>query len=135
MANSVLTPFPDIERVLVVLLGAIEGVAGAGAVTPSNLGADDSMPFIRVQRTGGGDDLITDSAKVSIDAFGATRDDAYSLAEQIRQILLKNPIVANGYVIDHVATGVGPTDIPWGADASNVRRFNASYTLSVRRPS
>lgn len=132
MANSKLTDFPDIEAELIALLGAIEGVIGAGTVTPSSLGADGSMPFVRVQRTGGGDNLITDSAKVSIDAFGATRSDAYLLAEQIRQLLLTNPIVLEGCVIDHVSTGTGPVDIPWG-DTTNVRRYNAAYTLSARR--
>ena len=132
MANSKLTAFPDIEAVLVTFLSEIDGVVGVGTVTPPTLGADGSMPFIRVQRTGGGDDLFTDSAKVSIDAFGATRGDAYSLAETIRQLLLTNPIVLPDCVIDHVLTGTAPVDVPWG-DPTNVRRYNASYTLSARR--
>jgi hypothetical protein len=131
--GSVYTPFPDVEVALMAALDGLEG-AGVGTVTPATLGSAGTLPFIRIMRVGGSDDRFNDSARVSIDAFGATRGDAQTLAEAIRQTLLNWPIVidgANSCVIDKVTTNVGPMDIPWGD--VNVRRQNASYTVVVRR--
>lgn len=126
MANF--TDFPDVEVVLMTVLG---GLATTGTVTPSTL--QNSLPFIRIMRVGGADDRFNDSARVSIDAFGADRAAARSLAESIRQTLLAWPIVVDdpSCVIDKVTTNVGPMEIPWGD--VNVRRQNASYTVVVRR--
>lgn len=126
MANF--TDFPDVEVVLMTVLG---GLATTGTVTPSTL--QNSLPFIRIMRVGGSDDRFNDSARVSIDAFGADRAAARTLAESIRQTLLAWPIVVGdpSCVIDKVTTNVGPMEIPWGD--VNVRRQNASYTVVVRR--
>lgn len=90
------------------------------------------LPFIRITRTGGGDDRITDNARVSIDAFAGTRADSYTLAEAVRQKMLVWPIVLSNCVIDRIITTTGPMEVPWGD--VNVRRRVATYTVSTRRP-
>jgi hypothetical protein len=120
-------PFPDIEAALVELLSDL---ATCGTVTPPNL--DSSLPFIRIMRYGGNDDLINDSARIDIDAFGQDRASSYELGEAIRQRLLAFPFSLTNCVIDKVTSNTGPMEIPWG-DA-NVRRRNASYTVICRRP-
>lgn len=119
-------PFPDIEAALISLLGDL---ATCGTVTPANL--DTSLPFIRIMRYGGADDLISDSSRVDIDAFESTRELSYQLGEAVRQRILSFPFSLTGCVIDKVTSNTGPMEIPWG-DA-NVRRRNASYTVICRR--
>jgi hypothetical protein len=107
----------------------LSGLAPTGTVTPPNL--NTSLPFIRVMRIGGGDTRFIDTAHVDVDAFGATREAAYTLAEACRQILLAFPLVTAAGVIDSVETQAGPHEIPWGN--SNVRRRTSSYTITARR--
>lgn len=90
------------------------------------------LPFIRITRVGGGDDRITDNARVSVDAFAGTRADSYTLAEAIRQKMLLWPIVLSNCVIDRIITTTGPMEVSWGD--VNVRRRVATYTVSTRRP-
>ena len=130
MANSTLTAFPDLESALMGFLTGVVAGATCGTATPSNLA--DALPFVRITRFGGNDDLITDTARVSIDAFTADWTSCQVLAEAIRQKMLNSrPIVLEDCVIDHVSTLTGPSEIAWGD--VNVRRRNASYQVSARR--
>lgn len=104
-------------------------LATVGTVTPPNLGA--SLPFVRIVRIGGAGTRFIDTARIDVDAFAATRSSAYSLAESCRQRLINVPHVVAAGRIDSVITDSGPHEIPWGDPA--VRRFTASYTLTVRR--
>jgi hypothetical protein len=119
-------PYPDVEQ---LLLDVLADLGTCATVTPSDL--QNHLPFIRLARFGGGNDQVSDAARVSIDAFGATRPDAYELAESIRQRLMSNPHGTPAGLIDLVETDTGPNEIPWGD--VNVRRFNASYTVTTRR--
>lgn len=121
------TDFPDLETAVMDLLSDL---ASTGTVAPADLLT--SMPFVRVMRIGGGDTRFIDTAHVDVDAFGATRAAAYSLAEACREVLLSFPYVTAVGVIDSVVTDSGPHEIPWGDP--NVRRLTASYTLTARRP-
>lgn len=114
------------------LIGTLEVNSVAvttGTVTPANLVT--SMPFVRVMRIGGGDTRFDDTAHIDIDAFGATREAAYGLAESCRQLLLGFPYVTAAGVIDSVVTTAGPHEVPWGD--IGVRRLTASYAISSRR--
>jgi hypothetical protein len=129
---SEFTAFQDVETVLMTYLTGVVTGATCGTATPDNLG--DVLPFIRIMRIGGGDDRHFDTAKVSIDSFGLTRMDSYTLGEAIRQALLSYPIVIPGtpdQVIDLVTTETAPQEIPWGD--VNVRRRNAVYSVWTRR--
>lgn len=119
--------FPDIERALMTLLSDL---AATGTQTPDDL--QDSMPFVRVARYGGPDDRFTDTARVDVDCFAASRDAAHTLAEQVRARLLSYPHVVGSTVIDRAITDNGPNEIPWSNDP-NVRRFTAAYQVRARR--
>lgn len=121
-------PFPDVEVVLVDLLSDL---GETGTLTPANL--QDVMPFIRVQRVAGADDKVTDRATVAIDSFAATRPAAVALAEAVRQRLISHPNPVPGVgTLDFAVTVTGPNELPW-ADTQSIRRFTATYRLSVRR--
>lgn len=119
-------PYPDVEQ---ALLDVVSDLGTCATVTPPDL--ENHLPFIRIARFGGGNDQVSDSARVSIDAFGANRPDAYTLAEAIRQRLISNPHGTASGLLDLVETDTGPNEIPWGD--VKVRRFNASYTVTTRR--
>lgn len=121
-------PYPDVEVMLVDLLADL---APAGTVTPPNLQA--AMPYLRVKRIGGTDDLWSDFALVAIDAFDADRVTAQTLAEAVRQRLLTFPHVVTGVgTLDRAETATGPNEVPWSEDQT-VRRFTASYRVVARR--
>lgn len=121
-----LAPFPDSEAVLMDL---VEDLGNTGEVTDDQL--LDNLPFIRVGRIGGVDDLITDRPRLVVDTFAATRAQAYTLAETIRQRLTSGPSRVGSAVIDKAITLSGPQEVPW---SPAVRRYSASYQLSFRRP-
>lgn len=122
-------PYPDVEACLVELLADL---AATGTVVPSDL--QSAVPFIRIKRTGGPNDLVSDSPSVTIDSFvlneAGGRSNAYDLAETIRQRLLDVPHRTSVGLIDFVSTTSGPAEIPWG---SEVWRYSASYSISSRR--
>lgn len=119
-------PFPSAQRAVAEVLA---GFGSTGSRVPADLLG--SLPFIRIQRTGGPDDLVFDSARVSIDVFTATDAESDSLSEAVRQHLLAVPHRTSVGLIDLVTTITGPAEIPWGD--LDVRRYNASYTVSSRR--
>lgn len=121
-----LTVFPDVEAALLELL---DDLATCGTVVPSDL--DSRMPFVKVSRFGGGDDLISDTAFVDVDTFAVQRADAYTLAEQVRQRLISGPHVLTAGVLDVVGTNTGPHEVPWANQG--VRRFTAAYQVTTRR--
>lgn len=125
---SDLKTFPDTEAAVLELLA--DFAEQLGTVTPADL--QDVVPYIRVQRYGGGDDHITDAARVDVDVFAANRAAAWTLSATVHQRMLSFPHVLSNCVIDYVATDIGPRELPWGDP--EVRRFTASYQVSARRP-
>lgn len=123
-----LAAFPDIEQALWLLLpNAVDGLT-AGSVTPADLASH--LPFARVICHGGGDDSITDTSRVTIDIFAATRAAAMATAETVRQYLTQPG--GPGDPFDIITTDSKPQDIPWN-DANNPRRVSASYRVDCRR--
>lgn len=120
-------PFPDIAAAMVT---GLADLASTGVVTPSAL--QTSLPFLRIERTGGNDDSFTDTATIAIDAFDGTYQAALALAESVRQRLLTWPVNLGGVQFDHVATLTAPTEVSWSTDQS-IRRFAATYRVTVRR--
>ena len=120
-----LNPFPDVEDAVMTL---IEDLGNVGEVTDAEL--VDNLPFNRVGRIGGADDQITDRPRITIDTFALTRAQARQIAETIRQRLTSGPLLVGSVVLDKTITLTGPQDIPW---SPAVRRYSASYQVSVRR--
>ena len=122
----VLGAFPDLHDVLQRLLSDLGTVA---VKTGPDL--NDRLPFIAVNRVGGPDDGVTDTAVMDIDVF--TPDyRGHALAETIRQRLQAGPHRTEAGQIDRVTTDVAPREIPW-TDGSTTRRWNATYRMSARR--
>lgn len=127
-------PFIDVEAALVDLLtDLVTNPADVGTVIPSDLQTRlaAGRKVIRVRVIGGSDDRISDHPRVDIETFAATRADAKSLAETIRQRLISGGHRTAHGVIDHVATEVVPQEIPY--DDPAIRRWSATYRLTARR--
>jgi hypothetical protein len=125
--------FPDAERAVCDLLGDL---GTCGSETPKALQSE--LPYIRVNRTGGSDDLVTDTANVSVDVFAASLDDAKRVAEACRQRFILGPYRSDASFrtdhgqIDKAKTLSAPLPIP-PTDSDNLRLVTASYEISVRR--
>lgn len=124
---TVLAPFPDAELLMMAML---EQVAPTYTTTPNPMPA---TPLISVQRVGGPDDWITDFPRVQVQVFGNTREQAWQLAEQCRQIIIASRrTIVNGVLIDN-ATTVTPAQQPPDPNV-NLKRVVAIYQLEYRRP-
>lgn len=119
--------FPDVQRLLVDDLEALAGSGHTAIETPVDL--EGKLPFVRVMRTGGPADLVTDYPTIEVDVFAATYTDGVLLAEKIRQRLVGPPPPVR--VIDRCRCDIGPRELPWGDGI--VRRFGATYSMSTRR--
>jgi hypothetical protein len=128
-----LTPFPDAERAVCDLLSSL---GTTGTETPAALQSE--VPYIRVTRTGGSDDEVTDTATVSVDVFAADADTAKATAEQVRQRLILGPFSSDAsFITDHgridrARTLAGPQVLP-PTDSDNLRLAVASYSITLRR--
>lgn len=126
-----LAPFPDIQDVVVEMLGDLDGTAGT--FVPADL--TERLPFHLVYRFAGRDDRITDRPIVGIDTFAGTYAIGAPLAELVRQQLIAAPHVvtlpSGVVVVDTVTTSEGPHEVPYGDSA--VRRWVSAYTLTLRR--
>lgn len=125
--------WPDAERAVCDLLSSL---GTTGTETPQALQSE--VPYIRVTRTGGSDDLITDNANISVDVFAADASTAKSVAEACRQRLVRGPyrsdasFVTDHGIIDRARTLSAPLSLP-PTDSDNLRLAVASYEISVRR--
>jgi hypothetical protein len=129
-----LAPFSDVEHMLMdALADLVTDPADVGTVIPADLQnrLAAGRKVIRVRRIGGSDDRISDYPRVDVETFGATRADAWPLAESIRQRLISGPQRTAHGLIDRATTEVGPQEIPY--DDPDVRRVLATYRLSTRR--
>ena len=129
-----LTVYPDVPHAVCDLLAGLAN--GADIETPADL--QDQVPWIRVTRTGGQSDLITDTASLVIDVFAAGATEANAIAAKILQRLIRGPFrsdvsfqTAHGQV-DKATVSVGPTLLP-PTDSDNLRLVTASYNVSMRR--
>lgn len=120
--------YPDIESVVIAALVGAELALHAGREIPSNLRY--MMPFTLVERVGGPDDGITDSATVNIDVLSSSVDVAKTRSESIRD-WLTGDTRSPRHPIDRAETVAGPQEIPYGD--SGVRRWTTSYEISARR--
>lgn len=96
-------------------------------VTPPDL--QTRLPIIKVQRIGGTDDGVTDTARIVVTVHAATYREGNRLARLVRHRLRWGPTPAG--VIDAVRTEVGPREVP-SRDAEAVRCFEATYRVLVR---
>ncbi|MGH3099320.1 MAG: hypothetical protein ACRDMV_25345, partial [Streptosporangiales bacterium] len=109
---TVLAPFPDVERIVADILDDL-GTVG----TETSTGLQDVLPFIRVNRVGGGDDRITDQPRVTVDVFTAGTTEAKDIAKEAQQRLTSEPHATDHGILDRATTETGPHPISAGDEA------------------
>lgn len=118
--------FADIEDIVLEMLASVGStvLATPDVITP---------PMVVIRRTGGFDDMITDTPRVQVECFGSTRRQTADMAEACRQIILAAP--ATGYAgtsIDATWTEAAPTYVNYGD--RTIQRYVGTYRISLRRP-
>ena len=120
-----LSPFPDAEAVVIDLL---EPVAPGYTELPHDFDPD----AIRVTRTGGSDDGVTDYALVEVTSFGSSRARAWQMDGEVRQLVLAaGGTAVNGVLVDYTRTATPSQQLPDPRD--DLRVVTSSYRLAFRR--
>lgn len=121
--------YADVETLLVTYLASIPTVTGVSVDLPHNVLT--RLPFIQVNRVGGSDNYITDSATVDVDTFHATRAGASALARAVHAAMMRlRHTAVNGVLVDSVETITGPLWINY--DDENLERYVATYSIDSR---
>lgn len=132
-----MSPFRDIEKAIIANLPALltlpagcSGIVAKDSTEGASTNVAAGKAQLVVNRVGGGDDLITDYPRMSLEFYAGTRAIAYALCEDARQILLVRPRLGT-VIIDRVLASVGPRRLPW--DNPGVQRFELEARISLRR--
>lgn len=121
--------YADVEALLVTYLASVPDVTGVAVDLPANVLT--RLPFIQVNRVGGSDDYITDSATVDIDVFHSTRGAASALARIVHATMMRlRHTAVNGVLVDSVETVTGPQWIDYQDE--NLQRYVATYQIDSR---
>ena len=137
-----LEDFPDAE----VLVKLILSEHHEEDLTDANFGVDfydasDAFPYCRIERIGGSSERWNDYPLVDVEWFArptgelGARPEAKRLSGRSASILLGYPrsvtVNSQQVVLDRAYQTRSPIALPW--EDQYVRRFGATYQLSVRR--
>lgn len=95
--------------------------------------ADLTVPVVRVLRVGGGSVFVLDRAVFSVECFAPDRATARALALSVEDKLcfsLPRSVISGVAAVTYVSKTAGPFAMPW--DNPNVRRFGATYEITIR---
>lgn len=121
--------YADVEALVVSYLASIPGVTGTSVDLPPNILT--RLPFVQVNRVGGSDDYVTDSAMVDVDTFHSTRAEASTLARLVHAAMMRlRHTAVDGVLVDSVETIAGPLWISY--DDENLQRYVATYQIDSR---
>lgn len=123
-------PWPLVEPLVIAWLNARLEPTRAATDVPGNV-ETRTEGFIRVTRTPGSDDGVTDFPGVDIEAFHPQRLEAARLAERARAEV--HALAASEEataLVDDAETTSGPAWVYYGP---NVHRYVATYSLALRR--
>lgn len=126
--SLVLPGYPDVHEVLTEVL---TGLTDHEIVTRTPPDLQDHLPLIRVRRIGGPDDGLTDVPRCDVDVYADDYDQAWALAEQVRQRMSRRRVLTSAGLMDRATTEVGPHEMPY--PDSSVRLIQATYRISLRR--
>lgn len=137
--SNVLQPFPDVEEYLRnALLDRFAAEPPEGNIIADvvgNLASEMPDNTVFLERIGGARTRLNDYPLVDIEVFRSGRSRAKALIESIDAFLLGYPhrvsVGTGTVIIDFVLCTRTPVRLPW--DDSNISRFGATYSLSVRR--
>jgi hypothetical protein len=134
---SDLAPFGHPVEAVAAVLADLVAVTYTGP-QPLTAIQGGALPAARVYRTGGGDDLVTDTALLKVDVFAGDAGTADDVARLCQQRLISGPFAGTSFVtaagiIDHAATLSSPllATPPGGAQT---QCSTASYRVTMRRP-
>lgn len=119
--------FPDVQRLLVERLAVWVGEDYVDTETPDDL--QQQLPFIRVERVGGGRDRISDTSTVELQFYASTYAEVHPLAERVCEWLCGPPPPIPQ--LDRVLCTSAPVEIPYGDE--RIRRLVANFQLTTRR--
>ena len=125
--------FPDVEVLLVAYVGGRLDVRACTELPAADL-LNTQLPVVRIQRISGANrDYRLDRPIVDVDVYGATRAQAASVSEQIRDLLVNGLQYADSVQPTGVVTSVETVIAGrWLPDPdTSLRRYNASYELCV----
>jgi hypothetical protein len=136
-----MSPELDAEDFVIAYLTSVNAVA-VGSIS-TRMPAKVSLPFVLVQRVAGGDDLIIDSATISVHSFGADIDSASDMARTVhhamRQLHSKTAVTVDGSVWSINRCQIAQTpiylDYQEGGGGAVSDRYVARYILDIRLPS
>lgn len=130
--------FPDIENVVRALLLRDFAVRlpNQGQVgTDFIVDFTGRLPYVRLERVGGSSVRLNDYPLVDVEFFDDTTADLKSLSADVHAYLLGYPhsveLGSRRVTLDTVGVTVAPRRLPWADE--NIRRFAATYQLSIRR--
>lgn len=129
------TPKPALRTAISILSDAFTGVASVSAKMPRTL----PVKFVRVSRVGGSrPDLVTDSARILIELFGAdpeTVESMWATADAAMHNAI-GTIVDSAVFVRGWENVQGPTDFPHPDHLSMDRwQLHGDLLLSVQTPS
>lgn len=126
-------PFHDEERIVLDLLRGFFADSPhpvfVGNETPNANKFNESLPFVRAARVGGNSDYTEDHPVIDIDVLARTRDEAKGIAGVIQSVMMSCP-----HPIERCNVLMAPQKVEW-QEGSPIRRFYASYHLTLGRPS
>lgn len=121
--------WPMAEKLFIRALNDGLARGRAGARLPGK--AENLDGFVRVSRGPGGDDGVTDTPLIDLEAFHTDQSTAWEIAEDARQIMLSLVGTGDtGHLIDSVETASGPARVEYG---TNLERYTASYRVGYRQ--
>lgn len=91
---------------------------------------DLAMPFTRVGRTGGPITEVYDDARLLVESFAATGDDAAANAAIVRDLMRLMPGARDGFTVSRVVEVGGPADI--SDPMTQLPRQLATYSVRLR---
>ena len=131
-----LGPYPDARLAVIDVRTGLAAAAYAGPRTLAGIQAG-KMPALRVTRTGGSDDGVTDTSDISVAVFAGDADTAWSTAQACHQRLTSLRLSGNDQgtadgLIDHVGVTQSP-ELVTASDSVAVQVATCSYQIMMRR--
>lgn len=121
--------FPDTAGLVAHLLGSVNAAQRVGITTPADL--TGLLPFVRVTRTGGPRDWVSDFARIAVDVLDSDYARGYALAEDIAAYLEPGKLRWGNALVDRITVDSAPQEVaPW---APGIFRFETTYTVVSRR--
>ena len=131
-----LGPYPDARLAVIDVLSGLVAASYPGPCTLATIQAG-KMPAVRVTRSGGGDDGVTDTSDITLTVFAGDAGTAWSAAQACHQRLTSLRLSGNDQgtphgLIDHVGVTASP-ELVTASDTVAVQAATAAYQIDMRR--